>query len=300
MTEFQFPLPDTLLAPADALNLSEEARNALMRSDGIEPEELSAEVAAWTRRALEAPDTGLSSWMSYHQVLGGEQPPRTLDELIRNNPNVAGKLNYLYRAQQALAESGELVPETGVVGTYLDQTMELKVIPWKEILEAIDHFEDWTNARRGVQSSDLSEDYITGHLLDGMINDELIYRRPGQPAVLISGREYLRLKLRQDGEWGVMLVQTSPNAGTDRLHGKSPRELTDEGKVHLKIAGVPVDQMGVFEWIALTLQTDPSQYSPNTLALLLANRMVFDGKMQVADCGFLMDQVQTYMINELF
>lgn len=94
---------------------------------------------------------------------------------------------------------------------------------------------------------------------------------------LLTASQYLDKKIAEDGPVGVMLMQTSKEAGIDRLKGQSPDQMTDNGTKHLEMDGNNIDAMGVFEWLALTFQKDPKELSPQDVSWLLASRMMIDG-----------------------
>ena len=98
--------------------------------------------------------------------------------------------------------------------------------------------------------------------------------------------EYLNQRIKQDGDWGIILAQTSDEAGLERLvkgspSDRTPDKLTDNGSTNFIVAGQKVDGMGIFEWIALTFQEDPTKLSTKDVSWLLANRLKINGVPQV-------------------
>src|SRR3990167_10936851 len=147
--------------------------------------------------------------------------------------------------------------------------MHLAIIPWQEMRNHLADFDQWVDALRTTQGVTSNGDYINENLLGAIKSDQPLYRDPASPFQLLSPSQYLDRKIAEDGPWGVMLAQTSPQAGIDRLKGQSPDQLTENGTRHLEIAGQMVDSMGVFEWIALTLGQDPKLLSAEDYSWLL-------------------------------
>ncbi|MBI1862987.1 hypothetical protein HYS00_02615 [Candidatus Microgenomates bacterium] len=151
-----------------------------------------------------------------------------------------------------------------------DISRNLVLVPWREMKARLSDFGGWLEGLRETQG--LPKDYINDQLLTAIQTDQAIYRTPNLPDQMISMSTYLDRKIEQDGSWGIMLAQTSDEAGIDVLKGQSPDQLTENGEKDFKVAGQQVDAMGIFEWIALTLQENPRMLSSKDYSWLLANR----------------------------
>ncbi len=300
MTAFRYELPES--EPTSAWSgLSDEAKIALTRTamgpsaanqlltpDGNGIEGLSPEVASWATADLETIGTGMHSWYQYHEQLG-VAVPTSLTELAANNPNLDQALTRLYEAKQALVTSGEVNPENLNIG----ETMHLVLVPWQEIRNHLADFDQWVKTLRTAQGAASRDDYINPSLLSVIQSDQSLYRDPTSPFQRLSPSQYLDRKIAEDGPWGIILTQTSPQAGVDRLKGQSPDQLTENGTRHLEVAGQMVDSMGTFEWIALTLQEDPKQLSAQDYSWLLANRIDVDDRPRVPSGRWSVDRVRS-------
>jgi hypothetical protein len=139
------------------------------------------------------------------------------------------------------------------------------------------------------------KDYFNENLLKALENDHPLYRDPFNSSELLTPGEYLEGKIAKDGPWGVMLMQSSNQAGIKDLLGKSPNDLLDTPSGHLHAASQAIDAMGIFEWLALSLQEDPSQLSAKDFSWMLANRMELDGQPYGPVGYWHDDQVRSYL-----
>lgn len=265
---------------------------------------LPPEVASWARVELDNnfADGALGSWDRYESHLG-QTVPKSLDELMQTSPNLAITLEKLYRAKQDLTASNEVTPEDLNIG----ETMKLVLMPWKALRDNLDRLPDWVKELRDIQGKASVDDYFYDDLLSalqGGISE--IYRNPigghffatnGTTAPhWITARDYLDQRIATQGEWGIMLVQTSDDAGIKSIvegpdEQRSPNALTDKGNRHFNIAGHDVDGMGVLEWLCLTLQEDPTKLSSRDVSWLLANRFDINGALCVPDGDWFGDRV---------
>jgi hypothetical protein len=292
MTSFRYPLPEA--EPTSPWGgFSDEARTALTRlamgpspanqlltPDGNGAEGLSSEVQVWASEALNNLSNYFDTWQNYDGQLGVAKSV-SVGELAANNPNLVSKLTHLYETKQALLASGESTPE----GTNIGETMRLALVPWQEMRNHLSDFDEWVDGLRNAQGLD-SEDYINEDLLAAIKGNSPFYRDSVTPSQLLTASQYLDKKIAEDGPVGVMLVQTSDAAGIERLVGQSPDQMTSDGSQHLEVAGSNVDSMGVFEWIALTLQSDPAQLSSDDYSWMLANRLDVSGDPHVPFGGW--------------
>lgn len=232
---------------------------------------MAAEVQAWAKPELEA---ATDKWRLYSGVLAGNFDKNYIQGLA--NPNFGATINRLHEAQLALNASGETTP----AGERVGETMHLVAVPWKAFKEAIDNLPQWVSQMRRAQSIN-EDDYINDDLLEAIKSDKPIYKSWDNPGVTYTAREYLDYKISQDGPWGTVLIQTSDEAGVDNWKGQSPDELTHQGTWTPELEGKPVGSMGIFEWLAVTMQEDPRQLSSKDYSWLLANRLTVDGGPQV-------------------
>ena len=313
MTAFRYELPES--EPTSPwTGLSDEAKAALTRTamgpsaanqlltpDGSGIEGLNPEVASWARVELDNnfADGALGSWDRYEAHLG-QTVPRTLEELLQASPNMSHVLEKLYTARQGLIASNEITPEDLNVG----ETMKLVLIPWKAIRDNLGRLPEWVKEMRDTQGVATQDDYLNDDLLAALQNDTELYRNPVVPGMTtrtcISAQEYLDLQLTIDGEWGVMLMQTSDDAGLKRMvegpaEERSPDATTNSGTEHFKVADHNVDAMGIFEWLSLTFQQDPTKLSSEDVSWLLANRFDVDGDPRVPGGRWGVDRVGSHL-----
>lgn len=221
--------------------------------------------------------------------------PRTVDELLQTNPNLAPTLTRLYEAKQVLTSSGEVTPE----GLNLGETMHQIVMPWQVLRDRVgSNFGAWVNKMRGVQCTAQSNNYIVDSLLSAITENQPLYRTPDAPERLITPTEYLDRKIAQDGAWGVMLLQTSDQAGLRRIverpeDMRSPDAMTNNGVGDFEIAAIKADNLGIFEWLAASFQEDPSKLSSQDLSWMLANCIDVDGDPHVPQGSWRGGQVRS-------
>lgn len=159
-----------------------------------------------------------------------------------------------------LKNSGEVTPD----GQNIGDVMKVIPIDYKVVLKNLGTFEKWVNKQRKKQGIAYCDDYIYSRLQEALTDGTKLYGDK-------TAKEYLEYRIDQ----GVteILVQVSNEAGLKSLLMKSPNSLTDNGTKPLKIAGYNVGQMGIFEWIALTLHENPGNISSEDWSWLLANRV---------------------------
>lgn len=277
MSAFEYSRPESLSSQS-LEGLSEAARNSLTQNvpgnnlveQLVPPKPNRMEVTAshiqnWALAELHAEET-VRQWQKYDPFI--PNAPNGLYDLIDKSRNTVESLEYLYEVREALKASGEVTPD----GINLGDSMHLVLIPWWDIGKNLDNFRGWAQSLRGAQTNNKIEDYFDAAILRGIEDDNLYYRGANHPDIIVSPRDYINAKISAYGNWGLMLAQTTPIGGTNKLLEKSPDELTKEGISHLEIAGYPLDAMGVFEWLSLTWQINPLHLSSDHRSLLLANR----------------------------
>lgn len=249
---------------------------------------LSEEVERWVSKELGGgfDDGALSRWREYDALM----PVPTPELSMQDDPRLAEKYSHLHEAKLAIMATAGNTPE----GENAGETMHLLVMPWQAFKDNLERLPQWVKEMRDRQGVATVDDFINSDLADLLKSDTALYRNPIAPHFFatnnttapdwLSAKEYLNQRIATDGPWGVMLVQTSKDAGLANFVGKSPDELTDEGLKRFEIAGQKVDSLGIFEWLALTLQERPDELSPQDVSWLLANRMEVGGGPLVP-CG---------------
>lgn len=116
-------------------------------------------------------------------------------------------------------------------------------------------------------------------------NDHSYYRHPDEPESLLTGGEYLDIMMERDGPWGIMLMQADGKPGNSTYKYRSPDELTAKGRAKIGRQSpefnYSLSDMGIFEWLALTLQEDLNKLADGSTSMLLANRIDYDDGARV-------------------
>jgi hypothetical protein len=236
----------------------------------------SIEAQQWATNEL---GSAQRSWLEYSldtENLDG------LDALIATERE---KMSRLYDARQDLIASAGETPE----GANIGESMHLTLVPWRMMLDNLTRLPEWVKEMRSVQGIATVDDYFNPDLLQHLQGAN-IYRNPdwsphGQgEAEWQRARDYLARRVLKDGPWGIVLTQTSNDAGMSSMVGKSPDELTQNGSKHLEVNGQRVDGLGALEWLAMTLQHNPAELSASDGSWLLANRLDVNGVARVP-CG---------------
>ncbi|MFO0970730.1 MAG: hypothetical protein U0520_00045 [Candidatus Saccharimonadales bacterium] len=235
----------------------------------------------WAQQELEAANTTLQVWDQYHQNLGEGTPvPTTLDQLLESSPNLASTLEYSTKPKQIFK-----IAVRPTLTVKISPSLKLMVMPWQDIKDAFLNLTSGSLAdarNKALPHKPTTLTMISWQLIK---NGTPLYRLPAAPGTLISAEHYLSLRIAEDGPWGVALVQTSKVAGVNSKLGQSPNQLTADGSAHLQIADHSIDGLGIFEWIATTLQADPRQFSPVDVSWMLANRLEGGPFVPLGDWG---------------
>lgn len=243
----------------------------------------------WAANSLNNIGTGFHTWYTKYNDRMGVSAPSSLDELAPLHPNLSTTVTRLHEAQQQLSACAEVTPE----GDNIGEAMKLVLIPWQEMRDNLSDFDGWLKKLRDAQGVGRSDDFFNSDLLAAIKGDKPLYRDPDNPSSLLRPSEYLDRKISENGPWGLMLAQASNEAGIESKRGKSPDDMTDEGTSRFAVQGCYVDNMGVFEWIALTLQEKPDQLSNRDYSWLLANRITSGGDSFVPDGDWLDGRVRS-------
>jgi hypothetical protein len=215
-----------------------------------------------------------------HNMLDGtDDAPMNVTDIEKWLGNNAGEtVTFLHEAKQKFIALDEIkTPEGNEIGP----TMNLVLLPWQAFRNHLHDLTPWVHMLREQQGIDTT-DYFNSDLLKAITEDKPMYRDPRDVSKLLSAREYLDLRIEYDGPWGIMLAQTSDEAGTkDLVDGdaefRTPDSLTNKGQSRTTMGnGIPIDNLGIFEWLAMTFQEDPSELSSQDFSWLLANRLTLD------------------------
>lgn len=266
------------------------------------PEMLEPEVRSWVSGGFEIRG-GFVAWARYRSVLDNKVPG-SLDELAELHPNLNATLERLQEAEEAMRSSGAKTQDGVPVG----RSMELVLVPWQALRNNLDNLPDWLKGVRSAQGAGVTSDALSSDITDVLKQDKPLYRSASRPRELLTPKEYLDAKIASDGPWGVMLAQTGKNFGYLRMDSAgnlsdeyNPNMLTRNGDARFQIAGYNVDGLGLFEWLAITMQADPKQLSPislgtSTMSWFLGNRFI-RGDEPVVPVGYWSDGINnlTYM-----
>ncbi len=249
--------------------------------------QLSPEARTWAEQELDFDN--LPIW-KYDYFATDEMEPLIMPEgngyVFVNIERYGANIEKLYQAKLALLNSGELTPS----GENIGAVMELVAVPWKAFRDNLDRLPDFVESKRNARAN-ASEDFLHPDLVEAITNGSKMYRNPIAGHVTkaangtqevpnwMSAAEYLDHRISQDGNWGLMLVQTSREAGIKRLldgpeEQRSPDALTNNGQEEFMLVGQNFGQLGEFEWLSLSLHVENlSDLSPNDFSFMLANRV---------------------------
>jgi hypothetical protein len=255
---------------------------------------LKPEVRTWAEAELDDPITGaFASWHKYNTLLSSSVP--SMDSLLEEDPHIGEKLNYLFHAK-ALLRGSDRMHKVGNIS----ESMHLVAIPWLDFQNNLSSFESWMYGMRTKQLPKVpNADEMSVTLKVQLRPDgDPMYRNPKLALYdvpdntdafeLQTASEYLADRVSESGAsgWGVMLVQTAVQANVPLLAGQSANDLTFNGLDHLTGPfGIKTDALGIFEWLALTLQSDPQKLALKDRTLLLANRIVMGDTLSYVPCA---------------
>lgn len=241
---------------------------------------LSPEVALWAHQELTAAQ---ESWDAY-----GEEGKRASQSFL-SGPNSLAKLGYFYEAHARIAgataynfegiEDALRTPK----GTHIAETMHLVYVPWKQLLDTLTGDgpipDRWLMQMRAEQGY-TNQEYGYGVLMDQLRAGSIAYRAPVRHELddvsgWINAEGYLRKRIEEDGEWGVVLAQTTADAGVtgpdwqtsfEQPSGEPLRMSKVAGELRgMAVGGADVSGLGVFEMTAITLahrHTSPAMVLP--------------------------------------
>jgi hypothetical protein len=233
----------------------------------------------WESQELDRQGSALDKWTQQYNGHLKVDIPGNLPVLsgmmgIERYMEVAKKLHH---AKEVLTASGEVTTNGG---ENIGDTMHLVAVPWQAFKDHLDDMEGFINGLRRVQGIN-NDDYIGPNITKAISEEAPFYKSWDNPGVMYTAAEYLDYRISQDGPWGLALIQTSDDAGIKHFVGKSPDELTGTMSHSPSIAGEVVGSMGMFEWLALTLQEDPRSLSSQDYSWMLANRLDVGGGSRV-------------------
>lgn len=287
MTNFEFSLPDhqshsnldgLSKAVMDSLVNVKEASVEIATS--IEPsknklENLPPDIRNWVKIELSSNKyNGILSWEKYNRYF--KQPaPTTIEQIAADNPNFEKTITRLYEAKQILMAS----EETTTFGENIGDWMHLVLVPWEEFANHRHAFSFWLKELRHTQGLTTlpKTDFINHQILEAIYNDNRYLYRDYDSIFLLTVKDYLDKKLEVDGPWGVILMQSGANPGVMSQQDFNPDQLTHRGHAQTEVSGVPVGAAGIFEWLAQTLQYDPTKLQAKTASWLLASCIKHDG-----------------------
>ncbi len=233
-------------------------------------------IPVWAESSIERAH---DKWDPYKNVLS--TPPPNIYELLEGDSRLDLRIRSFDRFREEVNNTSEVTPN--------DEALHMRIvlIPWKDMRDNLSTFDQFVKQLSQAQGKATSDDYINENLLAAIKNDHPLYFQDIQAGNrhTVSATEYLDDRIKRDGPWGVMYAQINDQAGLKSLVGKSPDDLTNRGRENLRVLGAPAGRLGIFEWIALSLQEDPSTMSASVdYSWLLANRLEVNGEAYVP-CG---------------
>lgn len=223
---------------------------------------LNKEFVEWMNNEF---DLILSSWNKHSNILGNNL--NLYDIIDTDNPEVIKNIKKLYDTVTQLKKN-KLKDKNGEL---IADNLELVAIPWKLFRDNIDNLEYLINRFRDNQSIGYDEykpsqyDSATGYLnqlIDAINSNQLYYNDNLKSDTKITLRDYLDNKINEDGDWGLML--TSSTSGLEdsirQFSNQYPfiKDYAPTLKEVFKSIPSKVNAMGLFEWLAQSIQNDSS------------------------------------------
>lgn len=264
----KFEVPEHVIeelgASAGDISAASRLIDSQDQEEAEEPDENVAEISEGLRNNGEASITrAIEKWGRYsdHFVIKPTNLPRNLEELRQSHPNFEADFSKLCLAWSAIVEFGNTDEGEGDHGQNIGTQMEFVLLPWEVFREELapTRGHSLRNTVVELRSTQAQDDMpaleLDSTIMDNLENDNVRYF-VGNGDQTIGVEQYVEGKIKQEGNWGLMLMQTSAQSGIKRWKGESPTETTlDKGR-HLKLGQISVGHMGVLEVLALTLQEE--------------------------------------------
>lgn len=203
----------------------------------------------------------IEKWKRYkdHFVIQPTNLPLNLDELRQSHPNFDADFSKLCLDWSELVEFGNTEEGEGDHTQNIGTEMEFVLVPWGVFKEELARNGSLRSTIVELRSTQAQDDMpaleLDSTIMDNLENDNVRYL-VGNNDQTIGVEQYVVSRINHEGNWGIMLMQTSAESGIRRWRAKSPTATTLEESRNLRLGQVPVAQMGIFEVIALTLQEE--------------------------------------------
>lgn len=236
------------------------------------------ETEAVRESIIEEINTAIESWRKYGGV-DGLRLPRDIEQLSRFNRDFDGLIEKLTAVKLEMIKFGRTQEGMMPDGTNIGETLHPVLIPW----EFFAH-----HAGSGTLPKALKllreKQSIEEHVLDYpfMIGRENLAGDKDVTYFPQSSLTYLRKKIGDDGWWGIFLIQSQepykpladglmPETKIKKIKNyRGDWERNEPDVKFRRMNGYDIDMLGLYEWLALTLQEEPESFKGD-LTLLTSN-----------------------------
>lgn len=215
----------------------------------------SLDAREWINRGI---DRATRQWAQYKPA-GMQGFKRPI-----GNEGFETSLTELVDVKKALDKSGAVTPSGRPIG----ESMSVVAIPWQYFKDSLDQLPDAVDKLRSMQGARIPDALFA---IENVIkSNQPFYIDWSAPEVLSTAREYLNRRIARDGSWGLGLMQIGEDAGIRTRNSRASADDITNNKRSFTVAGQNMGDLGIFEWLALTLQeeTTDATWQP---AWLLAN-----------------------------
>jgi hypothetical protein len=179
-----------------------------------------------------------------HWTFRGAPVPTDLKSLEADCPDFKKTFSSLCEAKKKLLEFGGKTPS----GLNIGETMDFVLLPWRFFSYEMSNWglEDNPSLYYTLIELQGFNDFNT-EIFENLRKDNIRYRSSSTP------EEYLEEKIARDGNWGIMLMQTSADPGLDPVDEPAYPATLQKSR-DLRFLGHNISNLGFFEAIAYSLQ----------------------------------------------
>lgn len=227
----------------------------------------------WTRTEI---NRRLRKWRSYPQKMIGAVPP-TFEDFAAGHQSFEETAHRLYATRELLRADRltTVVDHSGPWPTEeaFSDGMKLQLMPWQTLKHNMPFMIWWFHEMLHYQKWWKGDHYVARSLSEHLRQPDTYLDSAAQTSY--SFGDYLDMKLEQEGPWGMMLVNTgqAPTPINNPERDEQDALLAQDPYASLTYRGINIDAMGVFEWMAMNLQTHPQHIARQDRSELLANRI---------------------------
>jgi len=249
------------------------------------PEGLRSTNLVEVRKGIENDiETALETWSKYEKErrVSPYRWPKDQEDLSRYNRNMDSTIEKLAKIKLDLIEFGNSPRGKTPGGENIGDTMHPVLIPWEffsensgngQLAPALQRLRGMQNIKEHIRDYPFVLDQLAEYELK-----QVYFSRPYSSQVFSSlfrdnesNTKHLHDMFYADGWWGIMLMQTGKDVGVSSI---DLQEEVEQGSP--TIAGYDIGRLGIYEWLALTLQESPDAFHNTEDEILVANRIFYE------------------------